>query len=69
MLRLVIDDEIGEIDLKEARKELGVSQQRMSDLIGCSVSAIATYEQKRTAIPLPIKRLIRFLLAEHRRAA
>jgi DNA-binding transcriptional regulator YiaG len=59
-----------DIDLKQARKDLGgISQQRLADLIGCSVYTVAAYEQGRSTPPTPIVRLIRRLVAEHQRVA
>lgn len=41
-------------NLKELRKELGVSQEVFADMLGVSRSALGSYEEDRAQAPLPI---------------
>ncbi len=50
------------LGLKEIRQTFGKSQKEMADLLGISVRAIQSYEQRWRAIPSSINKLAHLLL-------
>ncbi len=55
--------------VKEIRKELGLSQSELADLVGIGSRAIQSYEQEWRQPPEMVERMLLLLLIAHRNGA
>jgi DNA-binding transcriptional regulator YiaG len=54
-------------ELRTAREELALTQQEAADLYEISLRGYKNYELGQKPIPGPVKKLTKYLLAEHRK--